>query len=292
MKSSKFNLLVITDPSHPGFEQFKIRKLTDFFTYETLFSIEEAQKFKSPTNFDACFIMTMGKPLSFGDAAKILEIMIPKSPNLRWVHTQTTGIDFLLTPFLIKQKQISFTNAKGAYNRPLAEFALMCVLYFAKKMPFFMKIKQEHKFEKRPISLALNSKIAIIGYGSIGRTTATLMQSALKAKIYAITNSPVTEEERKTLEFVGDDSKIKDILPLVDYVITILPLTKQTKGIMNIEMFKLMKPSAVFINMGRGPICKESDLIFALKNNIIAGAGLDVFEVEPLPSDTKNFLFL
>eukprot|EP01022_Parablepharisma_sp_SALTPOND_P025977 TRINITY_DN613_c0_g1_i1.p7 TRINITY_DN613_c0_g1~~TRINITY_DN613_c0_g1_i1.p7 ORF type:complete len:427 (+),score=32.14 TRINITY_DN613_c0_g1_i1:11411-12691(+) len=281
--SKKVKLAVITDPAHLGLEKFKERNLAEYFDFDVISSKAQAESLSTPTDYMGAFIMTMGYPLSFSEAAQILEILLKSSPKLSWVHTLSAGVDFLTAPALIAAKHVTFTNARGAYNRPLAEFALLAILYFAKKMPFFMKIKQEHKFEKHVNDLAYGATVGIIGYGSIGRTVGKLLKDALNAKIYAITNDPVSEAEKATLEFVGNTESIKEILPKVDYVITILPLTPKTKGLINASLFKLMKPNAIFINIGRGPTVKESDLIDALKNQVIAGAGLDVFEVEPLP---------
>jgi len=289
MEKKKEKLAIITEEGNPGVQKIKDRKLTDLFDFDVFTSVKQVELVPSNTEYTGLFVMTMGNKMKFSEAREMTEMLVDKSPKLRWVHTLTTGVDFLLTPKLIGAKHITFTNAKGTYALPLAEFVLLALLYFAKRVPLFMKQKQEHKYEKHPINLGYKTHVGIIGYGNIGRAVAKILKDALEAKIHAITNDPVTEEEKATLEFLGKTEDIPKMLPNVDYVVTILPLTPQTKGLVNASMFKLMKPSAIFMNIGRGPAVNEKDLIEALKNGTIAGAGLDVYEVEPLPEDSPLY---
>ncbi|MDR3549543.1 MAG: D-2-hydroxyacid dehydrogenase [Candidatus Pacebacteria bacterium] len=280
----KFRLAIITSQGHPALVRLAERKLTDCFDYDIIDTMDAVKKLPSPTPYSGCYLMTMGSPLDFPIAREILETLIEKSPVLKWVHIMTAGVEYLLTePLKAANKHITFTNSRGAYNRPLAEFVLMSILYFAKKMPEFMRQKATHKYEKRTVNLAYGAHVGIVGFGSIGRTVSKLLKDALNAKIYAVTADPVSEEERKTLEFVGQIKDLPSILPKLDYLVTILPLTPATHHLIKTEHFKMMKPSAVFINIGRGPTVEEAGLIEALKSGTIAGAGLDVFEVEPLP---------
>eukprot|EP00826_Nyctotherus_ovalis_P053123 TRINITY_DN6851_c0_g1_i10.p1 TRINITY_DN6851_c0_g1~~TRINITY_DN6851_c0_g1_i10.p1 ORF type:complete len:339 (-),score=114.65 TRINITY_DN6851_c0_g1_i10:139-1155(-) len=289
MEQKKEKLAIITEDGHEGIQKLKDRKLTDLFSFDAITSVKQAESLPSSTDYTGAFIMTMGNKMTFTDARAIAEIVVEKSPKLRWVHTLTTGVDFLLSLKLSEAKHITFTNAKGAYTRPLAEFVLMTVLYFAKKMPVFMKQKREHKYEKHVTQLAHKAHVGIIGYGNVGRAVAKLLKDSLEAKIYAITNDPVSEEEKASLEFVGKTEDMDKMFPKVDYVVTILPLTPKTKGLINASTFKLMKPETIFMNIGRGPAVNEKDLIEALKKGTIAGAGLDVFEVEPLPQDSPLY---
>lgn len=297
MEKKKLNLAIFTNKGHVGLKSIHDRKLDALFDYDVIQSLEEIKAMTYPTKYDACFVMTVATNIKFSDVSPMIEELIHKSPNLVWIHVMMAGIDHLVNETLKKSTKIILTNSKGAYDASVAEFVLLSILYFGKKMHILMASKAQHKYEKKTVEHVTGVKVGIIGYGSIGKYTAILLKNSLDATIYAIRNTPkLTEEDKKIVHFMGAEKDIPYVLSEVDYVVNVLPQTPKTIKLFNMEMFKKMKKSAVFINIGRGSACVEADLIEALKTGVIAGAGLDVFEVEPLPDtspiyDLDNVLF-
>jgi len=132
--------------------------------------------------------------------------------------------------------------------------------------------------------------MAIVGFGDIGSACGRAAKQGFGTHVIGLKRRPdQTTEEQRTLcsdEIVGLD-QIKTVLEKADFVVGVLPKTNHTTHYFNKDFFAMMKPSSVFMNIGRGVTVKESDLVEALKAKIIAGAVLDVFEVEPLSKDSE-----
>lgn len=297
MRKEKFNLAILTNKGHLGLKVMLERSLDSLFQYDIINCLEDIKAMPNPTNYDACFVLATGSTIKTHEVAPMIEELILKSPNLVWIHSMLAGVDHIINETLKKSTRITLTNTKGAYDSSIAEFVLLSVLYFAKKMQFLMTEKTQHKFERRLVDHAAGVKVGIIGYGSIGKNAAILLKKSLNAKIYAIRHTPkLAEDDKQIVEYMGGERDIPYVISEVDYVVNVLPKTTKTLGLYNMEMFKKMKSHAVFINIGRGDEVVEEDLIEALKSGVIAGAGLDVFAVEPLPAtsplyEMNNVLF-
>lgn len=209
------------------------------------------------------------------------ECLAPNS-NLKWLQTWSAGIDSLPLESL-KSKNIVVTSANGVHAYPISESIFALMLGLTRKIHTYVKNQQEKKWHHSGIKLEMHEKtIGIIGVGTIGKETAKIAK-AFGMKVLGIRHSG------KQQEFVDEmytTDQLDMVLPNCDYVVVTLPLTKETKHLFDSKQFNLMKPSAFFINIGRGEIVVEDDLITALQNGIIAGAGLDVFEQEPLSADS------
>ncbi len=285
-----FKLAIITSISCPLLKTLEERKLSAFFSYTVIDSLSQLNKLPMPLSFVAC--LCAGFDVPEVDSHEILEQLIDRSPDLRWVHMMTAGVDYTAPNEKLQKAQqtgkIVFTNSKGAYNQSIAEFVAFGILYFAKRAGALLKIKQAHKFDKVIVDPIQKKTVGIIGYGSIGRTVARILRDGFDMKILAITRSTTFEslpaEEQSRISFLGHSADLCSVLSQSDFVVNILPLTPDTTGLFTLEMFRNMKHSAVFINIGRGRTVVEVDLIQALKEGAIAGAALDVFEQEPLPS--------
>lgn len=288
--SKKPKLLIICPKENPAiFLLNQYTKISDYVELSQVNSLEQINAMPNPTDYAACFIIYLGMPYEGHSPAELLEAFIEKSPQLKWVHINSAGVDYLITPKLIEHcKKIPFTNSRGAYSQILAEFVLLSILYFAKKIPTLIKQQQEHVFQKVFVKNAFKSKVCIIGYGSIGRAAAKMLKGGLNAEIYAITNSGKAPGDDIATS-VGKIEDLDKILPICDYVVNLLPWTQQTDKFFNRAMFEKMNPKAVFINMGRGKSVVESDLINVLQEGKLAGAALDVFEEEPLPKFSRLY---
>ncbi len=208
------------------------------------------------------------------------ECLAPQS-KLKWLQTWSAGVDSLPLESL-ESKNIIVTSANGVHAYPISESIFAFMLGLTRKIHTYVKNQLEKKWHHSGIKLEMHEKtIGIIGVGTIGKETAKIAK-AFGMRVLGVRHSG------KQLEYVDEMYTIDEldmVLPNCDYVVVTLPLTKDTKHLFDSKKFNLMKPSSFFINIGRGEIIVEGDLITALQNGIIAGAGLDVFEQEPLSVD-------
>ncbi|AIE59014.1 D-2-hydroxyacid dehydrogenase [Bacillus methanolicus] len=209
---------------------------------------------------------------------KEMEESIEINSNLRWLQSWSAGVDDLPLEKLAERK-ILLTSANGVHAYPISETILALMLALTRKIHTYIKNQQSKTWHHSGLKLEMHQKtVGIIGVGAIGKETAKI------AKAFGMTVLGVRRSGRPE-EFVDEmftTDHLNSILPKCDYVVVTLPLTKDTRHLFGKEQFVLMKPSAFFINIGRGEVVNEAELIQALQDGQIAGAGLDVFETEPL----------
>lgn len=199
----------------------------------------------------------------------LVEEVWAMAPNLKWVHSMWAGLETLLFPALT-ESGVVLTNGKGVFARSLAEFALTGMLWFAKDVRRMRRQQREHRWEKFTVSELHGQRLGIIGHGSIGRATAALA-SAFGMQVRGVGRHHRPDELREILEHS-------------DFLLLSAPLTAETRGMIGEAELKSMKPGAVLINLGRGPLVVEEALIRALSEGWIRGAVLDVYDQEPLPA--------
>ncbi|MBL3557375.1 MULTISPECIES: D-2-hydroxyacid dehydrogenase [Marinobacter] len=205
----------------------------------------------------------------------------PSADKLKWIHATSAGVDALMFPDLING-DVVVTNARGIFDRTIAEYVLCTILMFAKDFPRSLKLQAEHKWQHRDTERAAGKQVLIVGAGSIGGQIARLCKAA-SLKPHGIARKP-RHDDPDFIAVHGNDD-LTEQLGLADFVVIAAPLTPQTEGLFDEKAFQAMRKSARLINIGRGPVVKTDDLIKALNNGDIAGAALDVFEEEPLPED-------
>ncbi|MCX7885311.1 MAG: phosphoglycerate dehydrogenase [Caloramator sp.] len=207
---------------------------------------------------------------------------ISKLYNLKWIQLSSIGIDQVPKDIVLK-RGITVTNNKSGYSIPIGEWIVLKTLELYKNSRKFYK-NQENKIYKLDTSLLeLYSKtILFIGTGSIALEAAKRF-SGFGVKIIGINTSG------RNVEYFDECyplEKLNDVLNTADVIVLSIPSTDKTYHLIDKERLKLFKRSSFLINISRGNIIKESDLIYALKEGIISGAALDVFENEPLSIDS------
>ena len=213
----------------------------------------------------------------------LLRDMFLISPHLRWVHSRAAGLDGTFFPELISSDVI-VTNGSGVFSPSLGEFVLAAILYFAKDFRRMLRNQMAARWEQFDVLPISGQTVGIVGYGDIGRAVASRVRAmgmnVLAVKRHAATqNTPDPFAQR----IYSPDQRLA-MLPQCDYVVVAAPLNPETVGLISEAEFAAMKPTAVIINVGRGPVIDERALINALLQQRIKGAALDVFDVEPLPS--------
>ncbi|WP_026695139.1 D-2-hydroxyacid dehydrogenase [Peribacillus kribbensis] len=204
------------------------------------------------------------------------------SGRLKWVQTWSAGIDTLPLNIL-KNHNVALTNATGVHAFPISETIFALMLGLTRKLHSYVRNQQAKTWYHSDLKLEIHNKtIGILGIGAIGQETAKIAK-AFGMEVLGLRHSG---KQDKYVDRMYKTEELNDMLPLCDYVVVTLPLTKETHHLIGKEQFKRMKDTAFFINIGRGILVVEDDLMSALQSGEIAGAGLDVFETEPLPESS------
>lgn len=202
--------------------------------------------------------------------------------KLKWIHWCGAGVDAVLFPEL-RSSNVILTNSRGLFDLPMAEYTLGYMLSEIKLLPETRNLQAQKRWQHRFTSRLAGQSAAIYGVGSIGREIARLLNS-VGVKVCGVGRSARSGDA----DFGEIYSSAEKLAPLADadWVIGILPSTPETADYFDNPFFAAMKPTARFINLGRGTAVIEPDLVNALEVGTIAGAMLDVFRTEPLPADS------
>ncbi|HEX7475135.1 MAG TPA: D-2-hydroxyacid dehydrogenase, partial [Dehalococcoidales bacterium] len=204
--------------------------------------------------------------------------LIARAPNLKWIQDILAGVEVFLSPAIVASPVV-LTNARGIHPQ-VVESALMMALMLAKKMPLFTNNKNQKIWKKETPGLLSFRTAGILGLGHIGSDIAKTAK-AFGMKVIGLEIRAI--KKPAGVDVMLPPEKLNELLAQSDFIFIALPLTSQTRGLIGEREFKLMKPSAFLINISRGAIVDESALVQAVKSQRIAGAGLDVFTIEPLP---------
>ena len=203
------------------------------------------------------------------------------APRVRWIHSRSAGLEDLLFRALV-DSAVPITNARGVFSRPLGEFAIASVLFFAKDLRRMVRSQEAGTWDQFDIAEVHGATLGIIGFGDIGRACAE-RAAALGMKIIVLRRRPELSAGDPLPVRVFPPDRILELMALSDYVVVAAPLTPETRGMIGMDELSGMKRSAVLINLGRGPVVVEEALVRALREKWIRGAALDVFDREPLP---------
>ena len=205
---------------------------------------------------------------------------LEKMKNLEWIQCAFSGINHFPLDYL-RDNGIILTNARGVHRISMSEFIVSLLLSIVRKSYHYVKAHLNRKWDPIRVDELYGKTIGFIGVGVVARETARKLRP-FDVRIVGVKNN--VEPVEYFDEIYGGDG-LNRLLEESDFVIALVPLTDETRGMIGEEQFRRMKKTAWFINVARGPIVDEKALIKALKEGWIAGAGLDVFEKEPLPED-------
>jgi phosphoglycerate dehydrogenase-like enzyme len=239
--------------------------------------------------------------------AEAFDRLLVRAPHLTWVHSATSGVERALTPAALA-RDVLVTNARGVFSRPIAEHVLLMILAVSRHLPQLLELQRERTWQPLEGRELRELTIGIVGYGSLGRSVASLA-SAFGARVIAMRRRPDAADapgapggpggsgapgaddgdvfpfEPRLDRVVGPDG-LHELLAESDVVVLAAPLTPETEGMIDEAAVAAMKRDAWLINVARGRLIDDTALIRALRENRIGGAALDAFRDEPLPQSS------
>lgn len=212
---------------------------------------------------------------------------IKKFKKLKFIQLTSAGLDRIPLDY-INEHRIKIFNAKGVYSIPIAEWVVLKILEIYKKSRLFYIAQHNHKWEKQRNLFELTNKTAsIIGFGDVG------VEIAKRLRVFGVNIIGVGRRQIQSElidEYYLIDS-IDEVLNKSDIVILTLPLTEETRHLINNNKITSMKNKSVLINVSRGAVIDQTALVKSLKKDKFLGVALDVFEIEPLPLDSQLWDF-
>jgi glyoxylate/hydroxypyruvate reductase len=221
-----------------------------------------------------------------GDAPEGLAAAVRRAPDLRWVQATSAGAGEQVRAAGLsrdERQRVIVTSAAGVHAGPLAEFALLGLLAFAKGVPRLLADQRARRWGHYPVGELSGQTVVIVGLGQIGaevaRRAAAFGMRVIGVNRSGTSDSPHVDEIRRT-------SELHECLLDADAIVISAPLTEETRGLIDAAAIARMRSGAVLVNVGRGGVVDEAALIEALRAGQLAGAALDVFAQEPLPAES------
>jgi glyoxylate/hydroxypyruvate reductase A len=206
--------------------------------------------------------------------------VLSRMPRLRWIQAQTGGVEgWLALPDL--PAGIALTCARGTHRVQMSENILGALFHLTKPYAAITIDQRERRWTRRISELLAGKTLGILGLGAIGQEVAR-KAAVLEMRVIGVRRSGASVEG---VERVYAPDRANEVLKASDFVLLLLPSTAETRGYMNTARLRVMKPTAYLLNFGRGDLVVDHDLVEAAQAGTIAGAVLDVFTTEPLPSD-------
>jgi D-2-hydroxyacid dehydrogenase (NADP+) len=210
--------------------------------------------------------------------------LLKRAKRLKWVHFAMAGVDDALHPALV-ESPVLVTSSVGVHAWPVAEHAFAMILAFARGLVLALANQHQSRWARRGVAYSIlelrGMTLGVVGLGHIGRAVAFL------GKQFGMHVIGVSRHGRavENVDEVFTPENLARALARADFLVLCVPLTKETRALVGVDEFRLMKETAFLVNVSRGPVVREEVLVEALRRRWIAGAGLDVFEREPLPPD-------
>ncbi len=215
-----------------------------------------------------------------------LGALIVRAPKLRWYQQWMAGSDWLSRHPEAIEQDFLLTNASGVHGVQIGEHILAFMLAFVRRLPAAVRQQAAHEWKAFPgegLGELYERTLLMVGLGPIGRRTAQVA-AALGMHVIGVRRSG--GEPPPGVDALYTPDRLHWVLPQADFVALAVPLTSATRGLIGERELRLMKPSAFLVNVGRGRLIDEEALVRSLREGWIAGAGLDVFETEPLPPES------
>jgi phosphoglycerate dehydrogenase-like enzyme len=216
----------------------------------------------------------------FPERVRPFALALRDAPRLRWLHTFSAGVDH---PWFqaLRARGVRLTTSSGAHAGPIAGTVLLYLLALSRGLPAWMDAQRRRAWEPHEIRELDGLVLGVVGLGPIGRETARL-GAAFGMRVIGARRTPRGDEPCETWPL----ARLDELLALADALVLALPLSDETRHLLDARRIARMKPGAWLVNVGRGALVDEPALVAALREGRLGGAGLDVFETEPLPAES------
>lgn len=208
--------------------------------------------------------------------------LLDAAPNLKWVHAMSAGAE-RFCPALAGRTGVTLTNSRGAHAVPIAEHFLLMLLGLAHRMPEFLAQQSSRQWVRQEMAEVRGRTVLILGLGNLGRE---IVAAAQGIGLRVVGYDPYVLITAAAVERLYRYDELQAALGQADIVVSCVPMAPSTAKMMGQAEFAAMRPGSYFINLSRGGVVDEPALVAALQSGHLAGAGLDVFAVEPLPEDS------
>lgn len=231
--------------------------------------------------------------------AELFDRILARAPDLRWVHSATAGVERVLTP-ASRARDLTITNARGVFSRPIAEYVMMMILAVSRRLPSLLELQAERTWQPLESRELRDVTVGIVGLGSLGRAVGALA-TAFGCRVLATRRRP--EAGAHAVDGAGDEpylgtvmldrvlppEQLPELLAESDFVVLAAPLTEDTNGLIGEDAIAALKPGAWVINVARGELIDDFALGRALREGRVGGAVLDTFREEPLPPQSPLY---
>ncbi len=223
----------------------------------------------------------------------VFDRLLQRAPRLMWVHSATAGVERVLTPLAL-ERGLAITNARGVFSDPIAEYVLMWILAVSRRLPLLLELQKERTWQPLEGREMADVTVGVVGLGSIGRRVAELVLTmggqVVATKRHAdFDEAAETEDDILPLIDVLPADGLPELMTRSDFVVLALPLTPDTEDMVNGDLLAHAKPGAWLINIARGALIDDRELIRAVRDGRPGGAVLDAFREEPLPVDSELY---
>lgn len=238
-------------------------------------------EFLEPENEDAALAVCADCDVLITMAQLPTERLIQAMPKLGYIFSLTTGVDHLWTLTSLPAS-VRITNARGIHGPQMAELTFLYMLSLGRNAKKLQQNQHDHVWERWPQPLLYGKTAVLVGLGAIAEALAA------RCKAFGMTVIGVSDarSEFPHCDKIYRRAALKEAVAQADFVVILVPLDDNSRGMIDASVLAAMKPTARLINIARGPIVDEAALIAALRTGTIAGAGLDVFTHEPLATDS------
>ena len=286
-ETKKIRLWVI---SAPGADYFDGLKKEGFPSeqVESMLISDEAAVFEAAEEKPDVVLVGFGK-----EVGPTTRRLLGRLREARWVHILSAGLDhaFEIGAREFQEAPFVLSNAKGVFGPALGEYAVAAMMYFAKSLRRLVDNQRARVWDRFFMEELAGRTLGIVGLGGIGQAAADRARP-LGMRVMAVRRRPgksAPQQPGSNVDECVGPEQLDALLAQSDYVLVATPLTPETRGLISEARLRLMKPTAVLINLGRGPLVDEEALAAALREGRLRGAALDVFCTEPLPSEHPFF---
>jgi len=217
---------------------------------------------------------------AMGSKAIFHDGLLVNAGRLKWIQAFTTGTD-KITPLKSFRKDVLLTSTRGMHGTQMAEMAIMQMLALARDLPRMLRNQQQSQWDRFLQVRLFGKTIVILGVGVSGEALA-LRCKAMGMRVVGVTGSP---RQSPHFDRMVRRQELETAVKDADFLAIVVPYESETHKIVNARIFAAMKPTAYVVNIARGGVLDEQDLLVALREKRIAGAALDVYDTEPLPAD-------